>query len=139
MRTVNEDQTVKEINPHINMSPEESPCLLSFSFSLSFSSSSFLLPESFIIDTTSYSRRENPVHTLRLLTATVFVSSLLPQSLFPRYFNKSHEIIFLILIALIRLTVPVETIMITQKNDCVAKVLFKKRKIRGGVKIRKIR
>jgi len=43
MRTVNEDQTVKEINPHINMSPEESPCLLSFSFSLPLS----LLPPFF--------------------------------------------------------------------------------------------
>lgn len=88
MRTVNEDQTVKEINPHINMSPKESPCLLSFSFSrsLSFSSFSFPPPESFIIDTTSYTRRENPVHTLRLLTATVFVSSLLSQSLFLKIF-----------------------------------------------------
>lgn len=31
MRPVNEDQTVKEINPHINMSPEEAPTLFSVS------------------------------------------------------------------------------------------------------------
>lgn len=41
MRPVNEDQTVKEINPHINMSPEESPTLFSLLF-LSFSLSVYL-------------------------------------------------------------------------------------------------
>ncbi|KAL0105306.1 hypothetical protein PUN28_016747 [Cardiocondyla obscurior] len=65
MRTVNEDQTVKEINPHINMSPVESPLtpppppLVLFLF-LAFFAASFPPPESFIIDTTSYSRGEEP-------------------------------------------------------------------------------
>lgn len=54
MRPVNEDQTVKEINPHINMSPEES---LSLSYSHSFLPA-LSAPESFIIDTTGYSRAE---------------------------------------------------------------------------------
>jgi len=82
---------MKEINPHINMSHEESLRLLP----LFLASLSRL--ESFIIDTTGYSREEEILYILYVypfsLSLSFFSSS--------RYgtlcgcLNKSHEIIFL--------------------------------------------